>query len=67
MKMRIVAEDGRLSLEPDFAGMTPSALLPVDDTTFILRNYWLELKFEAYPDEQATALTLFGARAERIE
>lgn len=67
MKMRVVESDGRLSLEPDFAAMAPSALLPVADSTFILRNYWMELKFEADPGAPAKALTLFGARAERTE
>jgi CubicO group peptidase (beta-lactamase class C family) len=67
MKMRVVESDGRLSLDPDFAAMAPSALLPVADSTFILRNYWMELRFEGAPGETANALTLFGARAERIE
>lgn len=67
MKMRVVESEGRLSLEPDFAAMTPSALLPTADATFIMRNYWMELKFEADPGEPAKALTLFGARAERTE
>jgi CubicO group peptidase (beta-lactamase class C family) len=67
MKMSVVEHDGRLTLEPDFAAMAPSALLPVADATFILRSYWMELKFDAEPGAAAKALTLFGARAERIE
>ena len=67
MKMRVAEEHGRLTLEPDFAQMAPSALLPVADGTFIVRSYWLELKFDAEPNAAAKALTLFGARAERVE
>jgi hypothetical protein len=67
MKMRVVDQAGRLSLEADFAPIAPSALLPVADATFIMRNYWMELKFDADPGAPARALTLFGARAERIE
>jgi len=67
MKMRVAEDRGRLTLEPDFAQMAPSALLPVADGTFIVRSYWMELKFDAEPNAAAEALTLFGARAERIE
>jgi CubicO group peptidase (beta-lactamase class C family) len=67
MKMRVTEQDGRLTLEPDFAQMAPSALLPAGDGTFILRSYWMELKFDAEPNAPANALTLFGARAERVE
>jgi CubicO group peptidase (beta-lactamase class C family) len=67
MKMRVAEQDGRLTLEPDFAQIAPSALLPTGDGVFMLRSYWLELKFDAEPNAAAKALTLFGARAERIE
>lgn len=67
MKMRIADEGGRLTIEPDFVQMAPSALLPVAEGTFIMRSYWMELKFDAEPNAPAKALTLFGARAERVE
>ena len=52
--------------EPDFARMAPSALLATGDLSFIVRSYWLELRFDAEPNANATALRLFGARAERM-
>ncbi|HEU4619828.1 MAG TPA: serine hydrolase domain-containing protein, partial [Gammaproteobacteria bacterium] len=67
MKMRVVEDGGRLTLEPELEQMGPSALLPAGDGTFILRSYWMQLKFIAKPNAPAEALTLFGARAERIE
>jgi CubicO group peptidase (beta-lactamase class C family) len=67
MKMRVTEQDGRLTLEPDFAQMAPSALLPAGDGTFILRSYWMQVTFDAEPNAAAKALTLFGARAERVE
>ena len=66
MKVTVVARDGHLYLEPDFARMAPSALLSAGDLAFIVRSYWLELRFDAEPNANATALRLFGARAERM-
>ena len=66
MKVKVVVRDGHLDLEPDFARMAPSALLSTGDLSFIVRSYWLELRFDAEPNANATALRLFGARAERI-
>jgi CubicO group peptidase (beta-lactamase class C family) len=67
MSIKVLAQDGHLSIESDFQGFPPSALLPEADLRFILRTYWLPLTFLPDEDGNARALVLLGSEAPRVD